>query len=71
MGEQIDEDGFPRSPRFVGDHAWFYEESTGLHVVQLAIEAGPSAVAIPWRKVCAAVDRYRKVKAAKKKRSRR
>ena len=49
---------FPLKPIPFGEGMWFYEESAGLFVVMKGHHGK-----IPWRKVCAAVDRYRAIRA--------
>jgi hypothetical protein len=55
---------YPLAPRLIGDgkRAWFYEEKTGLHV----IIDGEVAV-LSWKRVAAAVDRHRRIRASKRK----
>ncbi len=62
--------GYPCEPRSIAkDEAWFYEEREGMTVVQELRRngdlLGTATVTVPWRKVCAAVDRHRKIKASK------
>jgi hypothetical protein len=61
-------DRHPGKPRVLSDRAWFYEQPNGLGVVIEVHRNGKhvetAMVDIPWRKVCAAVDRHRKIKAA-------
>ena len=56
-----DQHGYPCEPRtIVKNHAWFYEAREGL---QVAI--GGKIATIKWPQVARAVDRHRKIKAAK------
>jgi hypothetical protein len=69
MSEPVDQKGFPRKPRQLSDISWFYEQSDGVWVLQQP-SRGVNAIStkIPWRKICSAADRYRKIKAKQRKR---
>lgn len=56
-----DEDGYPCAPRQITPAAWLYEQKQGVVIVQ-DVYGRTGSVTIPWRKVCAAVDRHRKIK---------
>ena len=65
--------GYPCEPRSLDKNngeAWFYELRGGIEVVQELHRngelLGTAMVNIPWAKVCAAVDRHRKIKAIEK-----
>jgi hypothetical protein len=59
MSEPTDTDGYPTRPRQLADGAqWFYEQKSGLEVYPGVCG---STVHIPWRKLCAAVDRHRRI----------
>ena len=61
--------GYPCESRQLDELTWFYEQREGL---QLVMELFPGAktaqVNIPWRRLCSAVDRHRKIEATKKRR---
>ena len=67
MPEALDHKGYPCAPRKIDSLSWFYEQSSGLYVINEPIEgARNTTIIIPWRKLCAAVDRHRKIRKAKK-----
>lgn len=64
MAHATDVDGYPTKPRQLADGSqWFYEQKSGLDIYP-GVAGGH--VNIPWRKLCAAVDRHRKLSNAKK-----
>ncbi len=68
MSEQRDHLGYPTTPRKIDGLTWFYEQKRGLYVLNEPIEgARCTTIIIPWRKLCAAVDRHRAVKRRKSK----
>jgi hypothetical protein len=67
MSKAIGEDGYPCAPRQLSETAWFYEMRKGINVVAEKREPDGTLVSvvqtvISWRRMCAAVDRHRKVK---------
>lgn len=58
MAEAKDTDGYPTAPRKVNSAQWFYEQKSGLDVYP-GVSGGH--INIPWRKLCAAVDRHRRI----------
>lgn len=66
---------FNLKPQHINDRQWFYEEPRGVLVVAelrgvTGAHFGTTQTRLPWRKVCAAVDKYRAILAARKKRRR-
>lgn len=59
MGEKLDYQGYPVTPRQLGKNAWFYIERTGLMVLVHSQSSTTLSAKIPWRQLRAAM-RYDK-----------
>jgi len=58
--EPKDQYGYPCKPRKLDALSWFYEERSGLTIVNEPIDGARSTlIRIPWRKLEAAVARHR------------
>lgn len=65
MSKRID---YPTHSKPLEPRSWYYEEPEGITVVHDQGLARVDQILIPWRKLCAAVDRHRKIRASKVKR---
>jgi hypothetical protein len=67
MMSDRDEYGYPCQSRVIDELSWFYEQRDGLWIVNEPITgARTTTIKIPWRRLEAAVDHHRKVKARRK-----
>ena len=59
--------GYPCESRRIDEMTWYYEQREGLQLFMELFEGARTAqVNISWRRLGAAVDRHRKIKATKR-----
>lgn len=70
--EELDVHGYPCAPRIIkkyGESVWYYEQRGGIDLVQEVPASRTEAVftvLLPWKDLCAAVDRHRKIQKRRK-----